>query len=250
MDEQKKKLSKNERVKLETLALYDQLSQDEEERKSRIDIRNKIIELNYTFFGYVASHTYIENTSVSYEDKFQTALQAFCEIWWWYRWDKKTSRNLAFTVYFKPRIGEMIERYCNEVKYSLKRNLCIKAADQVGKHWRQLRYEDLSKVNLPADEMNSLKAIFGAVYWADFEEHELYIPGVTPNTDVSKYIETEYDDIETLLINEMVAEERPLKNSDLLEISNTYSIPYEDVLRALPKALERLHDKLIKNLDD
>ena len=28
------------------------------------------------------------------------------------------------------------------------------------------------------------------------------------------------------------------------------SIPYEDVLRALPKALERLHDKLIKNLDD
>ena len=77
MDEQKKKLSKNERVKLETLALYDQLSQDEEERKSRIDIRNKIIELNYTFFGYVASHTYIEKSGL--KPLFLCRLKRPCE---------------------------------------------------------------------------------------------------------------------------------------------------------------------------
>ena len=35
---------------------------------------DEIIELNYTFFGYVATHTYINNSSISYEDKFQSAL--------------------------------------------------------------------------------------------------------------------------------------------------------------------------------
>ena len=52
-------------IKEKTLELYAQLPQDEEERKKRIDIRDQIIELNYAFFGYIASHTFINNSSVT-----------------------------------------------------------------------------------------------------------------------------------------------------------------------------------------
>lgn len=245
------KLSKQEQIKQETLDLYAQLSQDEEERKSRLDIRDKIIELNYKFFGYIAGHTFVNNTSVSYEDKFQSAIQSFCEIWWWFRWNKKTSKNYSFAVYFKPRLSEMVERKLSEVKYSLRRNLCIKAANQLDKHWSKLTYEDLEKVTLPVNELNSLKAMFGSVYWADLKEYEAYIPDTTVQSNIENYINYNFDygDIDTLLINEMVLEERKLETSDLLNISNTYDIPYTDLIRALPRAMDKLHEKLLKNLD-
>lgn len=242
--------SKQERIKQETLDLYSQLSQDEEERKSRIDIRDKIIELNYSFFGYVASHTFVNNTSIEYADKFQCALLAFCEIWWWYKWEKKTSKNFAFTVYFKPRLSEMVERYLSDVKYSLRRSLCIKAADQLGIHWAKLRYEDLAKVKLPIDEMNSLKAMFGAVYWADLEDHEAYIPDTSSHSDITRYLKSDYNDVETMLMQEMILEERQLTDADLVELSYTHSIPYEELRLKLPIALERLHEMLLKNLDN
>jgi hypothetical protein len=54
-------------VKKRTIELYDSLPQDEEERKSRLDIRDEVIKLNYSFFGYVASRTYINNPSIEYE---------------------------------------------------------------------------------------------------------------------------------------------------------------------------------------
>ena len=105
-------------VKEQTLALYAELPQDKILRQKRTDIRDKIIELNYSFFGYVATHTYINNTSVTYEDKFQSALLHFCECWWWYKWKgdethKGYRQDLSFAVFFKPRVGEMIERELN-----------------------------------------------------------------------------------------------------------------------------------------
>ena len=40
----------NKEIKEETLRLYRSLPQDEEERKKRIDVRDRVIELNYSFF--------------------------------------------------------------------------------------------------------------------------------------------------------------------------------------------------------
>lgn len=248
-----KKLSKNEKVKFQTLALYDQLSQDEEERKSRIDIRDKIIELNYSFFGYVASHTFINNSSVTYEDKFQSALMHFCECWWWYKWEQRYRTDLSFGSFFKPRIGEMIERELNEVKYSLRRSLCMEVGKQLGKHWGQVKYEDLSdpRLHLPVDKMNSLKAMFGAVYWADLSETELYIPAPKINlTDESSYVTDKYNSITELLIQEMIERESQLTDSQLLEMSELYCIPYDHLKQLLPIALSALHKRLTDNLDN
>ena len=169
---EKDRLPTKEYIKQRTLELYDSLPQDESNRKLRTDVRDEVIDLNYSFFGYIATHTYINNTSVTYEDKLQSALMHFCECWWWYKWKgndkhKGYRQDLSFTVFFKPRIGEMIERELNEVKYSIRRSLCMEAGAQLGKHWAQVRYDDLSKVSMPPEKLNSLKAIFGTVYWAD-----------------------------------------------------------------------------------
>ena len=98
----KDKLSKQEWVKLRTLELYDYLPQTTlEERYTYTDIRDEIIELNYTFFGYVATHTYINNSSISYEDKFQSALLHFCTMWHKFRFAPKYRTDLSFAVFFK-----------------------------------------------------------------------------------------------------------------------------------------------------
>ena len=111
----------NEQIKARTLELYAQLPPDEEGRKKRLDIRDEVLMLNYSFFGYLASHVYISNTSISYEDKMQSAIRCFLEIWWWYKWGQRYRTDLSFAVFFKPRIGEMMERELQEVKYSTKR---------------------------------------------------------------------------------------------------------------------------------
>jgi len=81
------KLNKDEMTEAEyrkqrTIELYSYLPQTTlEERATYTDIRDAVVELNYTFFGYIASHKFINNPSVSYEDKFQSALLHFCEMW-------------------------------------------------------------------------------------------------------------------------------------------------------------------------
>ena len=113
MDENKKKS-----VKEQTLDLYAQLPQDEEERKKKetmylYDIANKLPGfLEERGFdpqpsGYIASHTFINNISVTYEDKLQSALCHFCECWWWYKYEKKYRTDLSFAVFFKLRIVEV-----------------------------------------------------------------------------------------------------------------------------------------------
>lgn len=249
-----KVLKGNELIKQKTLELYAQLPDDEEGRKSRIDIRDQIIELNYKFFGYVASHTYINNTCVSYEDKFQSALLHFCEIWWIYKWKGSDTKrgyrqDLSFAVFFKPRIGEMIERELMEVKYCIRRSLCMQAAEQLDKHWSKVRYEDLAHVNLPKDKMDSLKAIFGSMYIADLDQHTTYIQsGESTLPAIQRMLTDEYDSIEDLLVTEMIETEEKLSSRTLNKMADMYQIDVNELKEALPAAEKKLYRLLQDNL--
>ena len=205
----------NEQIKQKTIELYDQLPMELEERKARHDIRDQILELNYAFFGYVASHKFVNNQYVSYEDKLNTAIYAWLTMWWKYRWTPKYRADLSFTVFFKPRITEVMERELDEVKYSFRRSLFMKVAKQLDKHWAKVTYEDLSNpvVKLTADEMNSLKAIFGSLYSADLETHEIYIEAAKP--DLFRNMSDNYDSIHDFLIHEMIENECKLDDKKL-----------------------------------
>lgn len=241
--------SKTDRVKRETIELYDQLPQEYEERIKRTDIRDKVIELNYTFFGYVASKTFINNTIVTYEDKLQACLCGFLQIWWKFKYAAKYRTDLSFTVFFKPRLSEMIERELNEVKYSVRRTLCMEVGNQLGKHWAQVRYEDLSdpRLHLSTDKMNSLKAIFGTLYMADLEQVELFTPAESEST--FRFIDEKYNSIHDLLIHEMIYDECKLTDKKLLEMSDIYGISFWDLKRELPKAESDLYKSLTTSLD-
>lgn len=236
--------SKNEVIKRKTLELYDSLSQVEEERKARLDVRDKVIELNYTFFGYVASHTFINNSAITYEDKFQSCLMHFCECWWWFRWAERYRTDLSFSVFFKPRLGEMIERELNEVKYSVRRSLCMEAGAQIGKHWGQVKYEDLAHVKLPPDKMNALKAMFGTLYTADLADHEMFLEApVLCNSEFDNPSDN-YNSIEELLIHEMILRECKLDSKQLIDICDLYTLDYRELVAKLPYAEKELYRRL------
>ncbi len=249
-----KQLKGNEYIKQRTQELYAMLSEDEEERKSRLDIRDELVELNYKFFGYVASHTYVNNTVVTYEDKFQSALLHFCEIWWLYKWKgSETKRgyrqDLSFAVFFKPRLSEMIERELTEVKYSIRRSLCMEAGEQLGKHWSKVRYEDLTHVTLSKDKMDSLKAIFGSMYIADLDQHTTYIQSnETATPSIHKMLTDDYDSLETLLITEMIETEEKITTKMLNKMSDIYQIDVEKLKAALPGAEKQLYKILQNNI--
>lgn len=244
----------NELIKQRTLELYAMLPDEEEARKSRTDIRDELITLNYKFFGYVASHTYINNTCVAYEDKFQSALLHFCEIWWLYKWKGSDTKrgyrqDLSFAVFFKPRLSEMIERELTEVKYSLRRALCMEAGDQLGVHWSKVRYEDLSKVNLPKEKMDSLKAIFGSMYIADLDQHTTYIKSTDAvSPAIHQMLTDNYDSLETLLLTEMIETEEKITPRMLNKMADIYQVDVEDLKAALPIAEKRLYNILQTNL--
>lgn len=241
----KDSLSNQDWIKLRTLELYDYLPQTTlEERYQYTDIRDEIIELNYTFFGYVATHTYINNSSVSYEDKFQSALFHFCTMWHKYKFAAKYRTDLSFAVFFKPRIGECIERELNEVKYSLRRSLCMEAGAQLGKHWGQVKYEDLKDVDLPPDKLQSLQAMFGTMYWADLETHALFIASDSKYSSAEQLYSDNYDSLVDLLIHEMVVQEKKLDDDDLLKISIIQDIPFHELKKLIPQAESKLHTYL------
>ena len=238
-------------IKRRTLEIYDSMPQDKALRMKCLKERDELIEINYSFFGYIATHTFINNSSVTYEDKLQSALLHFCECFWWYKWDGSGDPNhkgyrsdLAFTVFFKPRIGEMIERELNEVKYSIRRSLCMEAGEQLGKHWGQVKYDDLAQVTLPADKMNSLKAIFGSMYWADLDTHAMFIAASSKIPSVLDTLNDQYDSLEDLLIHEMIDAERRLTDADLVQMGDLYCISVENLRRALPRAEDMLYKQL------
>lgn len=242
----------NDYVKQRTQELYSMLPDEEEARKSRLDIRDELLELNYKFFGYVASHTFVNNTCVTYEDKFQSALLHFCEIWWLYKWKGSDTKrgyrqDLSFAVFFKPRLSEMIERELTEVKYSIRRSLCIEAGEQLGKHWSKVRYEDLAHVNLPKEKMDSLKAIFGSMYIADLDQHTMYMKSEeTVSPAIHRMLTDNYDSIETLLLTEMVESEEKITPRTLSKMADMYQIDIDDLKAALPVAEKKLYE-IIQN---
>lgn len=242
-------MSSTAEIKRQTIALYDQLPLDEEERKARLDIRDQIIELNYNFFGFVAAHTYINNSSISYEDKVQSCLSHFLECWWWFRWPVRYRTDLSFSVFFKPRLGEMIERELNDVKYSVRRSLCMEAGAQIGKHWGQVKYEDLAHVNLPADKLNALKAIFGTLYVADIEDHAMFLEAPDGRRSEFDNPSDKYDTIEELLVHEMIWREARLTQKMLVEIADMYTLDYAELKAKLPIAERELYRRLQEALD-
>lgn len=246
----KANLSKAEWVKLRTLELYDYLPQTTlEDRYTYTDIRDEIIELNYAFFGYVATHTFINNSSVSYEDKLQSALLHFCTMWHKFKFAAKYRTDLSFAVFFKPRIGECIERELNEVKYSLRRSLCMEAGAQLGKHWGQVKYEDLKDVDLPPEKMQALQAMFGTMYWADLETHALFIASDVKFSNEDELYTDEYDSKIDMLMHEMIIQEKKLDDSDLLQISIVQDIPFHELKKLIPEAEEKLRQKLQDAID-
>lgn len=239
-------------IKRKTNELYDQLPSEEEARKARLDIRDQVFELNYKFFGYVATQTFINNNYISYEDKFQSACLAFCKMWYKYRWAPKYRTDLSFAVFFKLRIGEELERELNEVKYSIRRSLCMEVGEQLGKHWGQVKYEDLSdpRLHLPPDKMNSLKAMFGSLYSADFDDQIGYVESPPIHiSGIEKYESDDYDDIPSLLIRELIAQERQLTAKDFQKMSDMYGISELELEKAYPIALEQLYKSLHDSFD-
>lgn len=212
------------------------------ERYSFVDIRDAIVEINYAFFGYVASHTFINNSAITYEDKFQSALTHFLEMWHKYKFAAKYRTDLSFAVFFKPRVGECIERELNEVKYSLRRTLCMEVGEMVGKHWGQVKYEDLSdpRVKLKPEKMESLKAMFGTFYWADLETHALFIQSDCQYSVESKLYSDEYETIQDMLIHEMIENESKLSDKKLLDLSLMLDVPFNQLKDELPVAEAKL----------
>ncbi len=235
---------KSSEIKIKTNELYDSLPQEKEKRIARTDVRNKVIELNYSFFGYVANHVFA--SGASYEDKFQSAVSHFCDDWYKYRWEGHYRCDLSFTTFFKPRISERINREFSEVGYTLRRNLCMKVGEQLGKHWAKVTYEDLSnpKLDISAEDMESLKSIFGVAYIADLDEHIKYIPDIPHFESEFEHLSDNYNTIEELLMREMIENESKLSEKDIMKISAVYSIPIDVIKEKLPKAEELLYKKL------
>lgn len=241
----------NAEIKKRTIELYDMLPDDEEGRKARIDIRDKVIELNYTTFGYIAKHKNIKNNMVTYEDKFQSAVLHFCECWWKFRWKGHYRTDLSFMTFFVPRIGEMMERELYEVKYSVERSLKMEVANQLDKHWSKVTYDDLSnpKLHLPIDKLNSLKAVLGILYTADLEDHMLYIPGPVEYNSEFENLDDNYDSIEEMLVREMVERETTLDDEVLMQISDMYSVDIKLLKAKLPIAEKLLYTRLKSNIE-
>lgn len=241
-----KKSYSRDYVKQRTIELYDSLPMELEERKSCYAVRDEILELNMQFFKYVASNTFVEG--VDFEDKFQTAVLSFLQMWWKYKWTPKYRGDLSFAVFFKPRISEEIQRHLNPVSYTIRRQLCLKVADQLGKKWTDVVYADIAKAKLSPEDSTALCVILGKNMPSDITEYEEFIPDNSQECDVSKYRASRYDTIEEMLIQEMIERESRLTDMDLFELSDLLTIPIEELRAALPRALKILHKRLIDNM--
>lgn len=239
-------LSDAEWRKERTLELYSYLPQTSlEERAKYTDIRDEVIFINYSYFGYIASHVYIKTVHVSYEDKFQSALMNFCTMWHKFQYAKKYRTDLSFSVFFKPRLSECVYRELITVKHTINRSLKMEAASQLGKHYTKLTYDDLSDVSMPPERMAALKAVFHADYEEDMDTASIFIPVAGDTSECEKELYSdEYDDVEHVLMREMIDKEKLLTVDDLLELSDVTGIPVNDLEKLQPKAEKMLYNKL------
>ncbi|MCM1222057.1 MAG: hypothetical protein NC548_47065, partial [Lachnospiraceae bacterium] len=190
--------------------------------------------------------TFIENTT--HEDKFQTALLSFMGMWWKYKWTPKYRADLSFAVFFKPRLSEEIRRFLSPISYTTKRSLCMKVAEQLDKSWTAVTYDDLANVTLPPKDMNALKSILGASYPVELSDVETYLEAPSFKNSIEDYQTTMYDSIEELLIQEMIEQESMLSDRHLHKLADLYTLDFNTLKAAMPKALSILHKRLTDNL--
>lgn len=249
-----KNMKKNDWIKARTQELYDMLPQTTlEEREQYTDIRDEIIELNYSFFGYIAKNQYVTDPLVTYEDKLQSALVNFCQMWAKYKFAPEYRTDLSFSVFFKPRLSECVRRELNTIKYSLRRTVCMKAAAQLGKHWGQVTKEDIAKVHLPPQEMQTLESIFSTQYDTAYDENNA--AQSHPNTveftttcGIDTIYTEQYDNVEDLIVHEMIEQESKLSDSYLLKMSEMYGIPFDELVNARPIGEEKLKRQLEESM--
>lgn len=243
-------MDEQEYVKARTLELYSYLPQDSlEHRFQFVDIRDEIVQLNYKLLCWIASNTFVANPSATYDDKIQSCIVHFLEIWHKYKFAAKYRTDLSFAVFFKPRLSEEIQRELNTVKYSIERTLKMEAAAQLGIFWSKLTYDDLKHVKLPEDKMNALKAMFGVMYDADLSVHELYQKAAGVRTFGAEHLYSDnYDSIEGLLVHEMVEQESLLDDKTLLKISQINDIPYDELEKVRPSAEAKLKSYLVDKI--
>ena len=125
----------------------------------------------------------------------------------------------------------------------------MEAGKQLNKHWAQVRYDDLSNVNMSPEKLNSLKAIFGTVYWADLETQAMFIEAPASRPTEFEDFTAKYNSIEDLLIDEMIHSESKLSDKVLTNMSDMYGINFWELKEALPEAEKKLYKKLHDNLD-
>jgi hypothetical protein len=188
----------------------------------------------------------VNNTTVTYEDKFQSAFCHFCEIWHKYKFAAKYRTDLSFSVFFKPRLSEEIQRELTTVRYSFERSIKMEAGKQLNKHWSKVEYDDLKDVRLSGQKMQSLQAIFGCMYWADLDTHALFIEAPTTSDDgsIKELYSNHYDSTVDLLVHEMLEHECLIDDKMMAKISEIQDIPIHKLMDARPKAELKLYRKL------
>lgn len=247
-------MKKNDWIKARTQELYDLLPQTTlEEREKYTDIRDEIIELNYSFFGYIAKNTYVTDPMATYEDKLQSAIMNFCQMWVKYKFAPEYRTDLSFSVFFKPRLSECVRRELNTIKYSLRRTVCMKAAAQLGKHWGQVTKEDIAKVQLSPQEMQTLESIFSTQYDNTYDENNATqsrqsTVEFTTTCGIDSIYTENYDNLEDLIVHEMIEQESKLSDSYLLKMSELYDIPYNELIAARPQGEEKLKRQLEESM--
>lgn len=248
--------SKNEFTKRYTNVLYDTLPQTSlEDRAKHLDVRDKVIELNQGFFRYVVMHKFLNNQYVDFEDKVQGCIERFCECWTWYKFAKKYRTDLSFAVFYKPRLGEMLERSFDEFKYSLYRPRLMEVGEALGKHWTEVTYDDLKDIRVAEkvspDHLQTCRMYFGSFYPADLEDISPFLKSPEeqdPHLRIG--ITDEYNDIVTLLMNEMIDRESKLRPKDLKEMSEIYCINLADLKAKLPLAEKELELLLLDKIQE
>ena len=137
----------------------------------------------------------------------------------------------------------------SDIKYTPKRNLTRKIAEQVGKPWTEVRKEDLSNPNLKLSPANRKYAetLFEIPNMKSLEDVSIFISNGTNEISIADQISDEYDSIEDLLVKEMVYNEKKLTDGYLKKLSEMLCIDYDQLLMARPIAEEMLLQKLRDN---
>lgn len=244
---------KKSHIKQRTLELYNSLPQEYEERIKHLEVRDECIELNMSLWNYIARNKFVNNHYIEMADKVQSVIMCYCQSWWWFKWEGHYRTDLSFATFYIPRISEMIGREFDEVKYSVRRRLCMEVAKQLDIRWSDVKYEDIDKVELSGKKEQALRATFGTMYPCSLEEFaELYNPA-DECVDLSLTNEN-YDeyDIKELIIQELLYRERPLNKTDLNSMSEKYDVDYYELIGNYASAYEelrmRLHD--LKSIRD